>query len=251
MERPLLAALAQPTSRRQLARQLPLPVYRPYTSDISAVSRTVALAPGAVNGEKWVAILHDERGMDPPFPSSASVPATPKSAADDRGFYRPAWRVALLGFLAPGAYELWWLWQLFAFTRRERFPHARAFWWILVPFYGLYVIFQQLDDLKKGLESLSSPVRLSAAGAIWLFIASALAGSAGNRGSGVTALGFFVLSGLLFAAVASMVQRAANAYQEARYPGRHPRGMTTGEVIATVIGVIIFALAILGGLVGG
>ena len=48
-----------------------------------------------------------------------------------------------------------------------------------------------------------------------------------------------------------MVQRAANAYQEARYPGRQPRGMTTGEVIATVIGVIIFALAILGGMVGG
>jgi hypothetical protein len=186
--------------------------------------------------------------MDPPFPSSASAPTT---AADDRGFYRPAGRVALLGFLAPGAYELWWLWQLFAFTKRERFPHARAFWWILVPFYGLYVIFQQFDDLTKGLESVSSPVRLSAAGAIGLFIASALAGSASNRGSGLVVLGFFVLSGLLFAAVAYMVQRAANAYQEARYPGRQPRGMTTGEVIATVIGVIIFGLAILGGVVGG
>jgi hypothetical protein len=189
--------------------------------------------------------------MDPPFPSSASVPATPKTPADDLGFYRPAGRVALLGFLAPGAYELWWLWQLFAFTKRERFPHARAFWWILIPFYGLYVIYQQFDDLKKGLESLSSPARLSAAGAIWLFIASALAGSGANRGTGLPALGFFLLSGLLFAATAYLVQRAANAYQEARYPGRQPRGMTSGEVIATVIGVIIFALAILGAVVGG
>jgi hypothetical protein len=186
--------------------------------------------------------------MDPPFPSSASAPTT---AADDRGFYRPAWRVALLGFLAPGAYELWWLWQLFAFVRRERFPHARAFWWILIPFYGLYVIYQQFDDLKKALQSASSPVRLSAAGAIWLFIASALAGSAGNRATGLTGLGFFMLSGLFFAAVAYMVQGAANAYQEARYPGRQPSGMTTGEVIATVIGVIIFAFACLGALVGG
>jgi len=186
--------------------------------------------------------------MDPPFPSSASVPVTP---ADDLGFYRPASRVALLGFLAPGAYELWWLWQLFSFTKRERFPRARAFWWILIPFYGLYVIYRQFDDLKKGLESLSSPVRLSAAGAIWLFIASALAGSASNRGSGLSVLGFFALSGVFFAAVAFMVQRAANAYQEARYPGRQLRGMTTGEVIATVIGVIIFAFAILGTVVGG
>src|SRR6202035_4834250 len=99
------------------------------------------------------------------------------------------------GFLAPGTYELWWLWQLFAFTRRERFPHARAFWWILIPFYGLYVIYQQFDDLKKALAGLSSPVRLSAAGAIWLFIASALARSASNRANGLIGLGFFVLSG--------------------------------------------------------
>jgi hypothetical protein len=186
--------------------------------------------------------------MDPPFPSSASAPATP---ADDRGFYRPASRVALLGFVAPGAYELWWLWQLFAFTRRERFPHARAFWWILVPFYGLYVIYQQFDDLKKGLEALASPARLSAAGAIWLFIASALAGSASNRGNGLAVLGFFLLSGVFFAVVAFMVQRAANAYQDARYPGRQLRGMTTGEVIATVIGVIVFAFAVLGTVAGG
>ena len=189
--------------------------------------------------------------MDPPFPSPASPTATPATPSDDRGFYRSAARVGLLGFLAPGTYELWWLWQLFAFTRRERFPHARAFWWILIPFYGLYVIYQQFDDLKKALAGLSSPVRLSAAGAIWLFIASALAGSASNRANGLTGLGFFVLSGLFFAAVAYMVQRAANAHQEMRYPGRQARGMTTGEVIATVIGVIIFVLAILGAVAGG
>jgi hypothetical protein len=189
-----------------------------------------------------------KRAMDPPFPSSASAPATP---ATDRGFYRPAWRVGLLGFLAPGAYELWWLWQLFAFGRRERFPHARAFWWILIPFYGLYVIYEQFDDLKKALQTASSPVTLSAAGAIGLFIASAVVGAVGNRATALTGLGFFVLSGVFFAAAAYLVQRAANAYQEARYPGRQAGGMTTGEVIATVIGVIIFAFACLGALLGG
>ena len=64
-------------------------------------------------------------------------------------------------------------------------------------------------------------------------------------------LGFFVLSGVFFAAVAFMVQRAGNAYQDARYPGRQRRGMTSGEVIATVIGVIIFGFAILGTVAGG
>jgi hypothetical protein len=192
-----------------------------------------------------------EAAMDPPFPSPSSPAATPATPGDDLGFYRSAARVGLLGFLAPGAYELWWLWQLFAFTRRERFPRARAFWWILIPFYGLYVIYQQFDDLKKALEGLSTPVRFNSAGAIWLFIASAIVGGAGNRGSGLVALGLFVLSGLIFAAAAYLVQRAANAYQDGRYPGRQLRGMTTGEVIATVIGVIVFALAILGGVLGG
>jgi hypothetical protein len=179
-----------------------------------------------------------EAAMDPPFPSPSSPAATPATPGDDLGFYRSAARVGLLGFLAPGAYELWWLWQLFAFTRRERFPRARAFWWILIPFYGLYVIYQQFDDLKKALEGLSTPVRFNSAGAIWLFIASAIVGGAGNRGSGLVAFGLFV-------------QRAVNAYQDGRYPGRQLRGMTTGEVIATVIGVIVFALAILGGVLGG
>jgi hypothetical protein len=191
-----------------------------------------------------------EPAVDPPFPSSSSPAATPATSGDDPGFYRSAARVGLLGFLAPGAYELWWLWQLFALTRRERFPRARAFWWILIPFYGLYVIYQQFDDVKKASAGLSTPVRVSSAGPIWLFIASAVVGGLGNRGSGLVGLEFFVASGLLFAAAAYLVQRAANAYQDARYPGRRLGGMTTGEVIATVIGVIIFAFAILGGVLG-
>src|ERR1700682_2388257 len=123
--------------------------------------------------------------MDPPFPSAASPATTPATPGADLGFYRSATRVGVLGFLAPAAYELWWLWQLFAFTKRERFPHARAFWWILVPFYGLYVIYQQFDGLKKALEGLASPVRFSSAGAIWLFIASGLAGGISNRADGL------------------------------------------------------------------
>src|SRR3989442_10238821 len=105
--------------------------------------------------------------MDPPFPAPSSAPRTP---ADDRGFCRSPRRVAFLSFFAPVTYELWWLWQLFQFTNRERFPRARAFWWLLVPFYNFYVLYQQLDDLKKALESHASSIRFSSAGVTWLLI---------------------------------------------------------------------------------
>jgi uncharacterized membrane protein YeaQ/YmgE (transglycosylase-associated protein family) len=151
--------------------------------------------------------------------------------------------------LAPVAYELWWLWQLFKFTRREGFPRARAFWWILLPFYGWYVIYQQLDDLKRQLAQLATPVAFSAVGATVLIIFSETFGSASNRADGVASLVSFVGSGVLMAAAAFLVQRAANAYQEARYPGRPAQGFTTGEVIATVIGALIFLLVIVGSLI--
>ena len=184
--------------------------------------------------------------MQPPFPGPAPVAVTPTS---DRGFYRSPARVALLAFLAPVSYELWWLWQLFKFTRREGFPRARVFWWILVPFYGWYVIYQQLDDLKRQLAQLASPVAFSAVGATWLIILSQSVGSGSNRTDGPASLTFFVLSGVLIAAGAFVIQRAANAYQEARYPGRPTQGFTTGELIATVIGMLVFVLAIIGALV--
>src|SRR5205809_212110 len=84
--------------------------------------------------------------MDPPFPAPSSTPPTP---ADDRGFYRSPQRVALLSFFAPFIYELWWLWQLFQFTRREQFPRARAFWWLLVPFYNFYVATSSWTTSKR------------------------------------------------------------------------------------------------------
>src|SRR5437870_12416962 len=97
--------------------------------------------------------------MQPPFPGPP--PVTPER---DRGFYRSPQRVALLSFFAPVTYELWWLWQLFQFTNRERFPRPRAFCWLLVPFSNFYVPYQPLDDVKKTLESQASSMRFSSAG---------------------------------------------------------------------------------------
>ncbi len=177
---------------------------------------------------------------------SAGPPPTTTTSAQDRGFYRTPARVAVLAFLAPLAYEFWWVWQLFKFSRREGFPRARAFWWFLVPIYGWFVVYYQLDDLKKQLSLLPTPAAFSAVGATWPVILSHTFGSATNRTNGLTSFAFFVLSGIFIAAAAFVVQRAANVYQEARYPGRPLGGMTRGEAIATVIGVVIFLLVLLG-----
>jgi hypothetical protein len=181
--------------------------------------------------------------MQPPFPGPATVVQTP---AENRGFYRSSPRVAVLMLLAPVSYELWWFWQLFRFTRREGFPRTRAFWWIFVPIYGWVVIYRQFDDLKRQLAQFPSPVAFSAVGAIWLVIISQTAGSASNRANGMAALVFFVLSGVLIAAAVFLTQNAANAYQDVRYPGRPRQGLTWGEALATLIGLLLFGLVILG-----
>jgi hypothetical protein len=179
-----------------------------------------------------------------PFPGPE--PQRPRGPEEDRGFFRSPQRVAVLSFLAPFAYEVWWLWQLFAFTRREQFPRARAFWWLLIPFYNFYVIYQQLDDLRKAGEGLSLPARFNAVGATWLLIIATFISNGSSRLSGAGSLALIALGGVLVAAALYLVQQAANRYQVARYPGRQPQGMTAGEWIATVIGIVFLLLAVIG-----
>jgi hypothetical protein len=179
-----------------------------------------------------------------PFPGPLSQ--RPQGPEEDRGFFRSPQRVAVLSFLAPFAYEVWWLWQLFAFTRREHFPRARAFWWLLLPFYNFYVIYQQLDDLKKAGEGLSVPARFNAVGATWLLIIATFISNGSSRLSGAGSLALYALSGVLVAIALYLVQQAANRYQATRYPGRQPQGMTVGEWIATVIGIVFLLLLVLG-----
>lgn len=183
--------------------------------------------------------------MQPPFPGPAGVVATP---AENRGFYRSTARVGLLMVLAPVSYELWWFWQLFSFTRREGFPRARAFWWIFVPIYGWYVIYQQFDDLKRQLAQLPSPVAFGGVAAIWLVVISHTFGSASNRASGMSGIALVLVSDILIAAAAVLVQNAANTYQEVRYPARSRRGFTWGEAVAALIGLLFLGLVILSNL---
>src|SRR5437899_10519207 len=153
--------------------------------------------------------------MQPPFPGPP--PVTPER---DRGFYRSPQRVALLSFFAPFIYELWWLWQLFQFTRREQFPRARAFWWLLVPFYNFYVVYQQLDDLKKALASHASSIRFSSAGVIWLCMFATVVSNASCRFFGPTELIAFASRGGRVEAAAILPQQAATGYHGLHYPRR-------------------------------
>jgi hypothetical protein len=162
-------------------------------------------------------------------------------------FYRSPTRVAILGTLASVPYFFWWMWQLFLFTRREGFPRARRFWWILVPIYGWVVIYRQFDDLDKADRALGQP-GLPPNGPIALLVGSSLAGYITNRlPEPAATIGFLLASGL--SAMALLLgQRLANGYIKARYPISVAPEMTWGEITATVLGLIFLALILLAAL---
>ncbi len=160
-------------------------------------------------------------------------------------FYRSPRRVAILMLVAPISYWIWWLWQLFQFTGRESFPRARKFWWILVPFYGAYILYQQFDDIKAKAEHASRHSFNSAlAGRLafigWYAFIGLYAGRGSNRVPGWLDLLLVLLAGLALAAAAFLVQQSANAFVAATYPTERPRPMTGGEIGASVLGILWF-----------
>ena len=167
------------------------------------------------------------------------------SSATVLDFCRPHRRVVIFLFLAPVFYEVWWYWKLFAFTRREGFPRARRFWWLLVPIYNWVVLYRQFDDLKQAAIRVGLPA-LNSVLAIWLVIFSWLAGnSSGRINSAGGSFVAFVVSGVLIAIMGSLVQPTANAYLKNQYPDAAPIGMTLGEITAIVLGILLFALVAL------
>jgi len=169
-------------------------------------------------------------------------------AVADKGFYRSATRVAILSVVAPAAYELWWLWQFVKFTRREGFPRARAFWWYLVPIYGWIVLNRQLDELKTRYGQVTGTT-FNASLAIGLFIASEVASRFITRTSSATNdLAVTIVGGLLLGGSAYMIQGAANAIQAQQFGEEGLRGMSVGEVIATLVGLVLLAFDILAAL---
>jgi len=199
-------------------------------------------------------------GVPAPQPTPVPVPISPPLALPDAiewtggpagkpaphpaDFRRSAERVAILSLFAPASYGAWWFWQFWKLARREAFPHARAFWWILVPVYGLVVVYRALEDLEQRQPQAPRGRGFDAGVAIALLTAAGLVVILSLRAD-LLGLLLFILGGLLFALVAFLVQQGANAYLAHRYPAEPPRGMTGGEFVATVIGVLLFAVVTL------
>ena len=181
----------------------------------------------------------------------------PTTDLNGANFYRSPARVAVLMFFADLAYLWWWLWQFFQFTKREGFPRARSFWWLLVPFYGLYVVYQQLDDLKRVLDASSKPgtepsslrnhwigalpevVALFVAWAIAVFVNALVLG---NNGIIKTSLPLAAALGTVY-----LVRRNRQARQATLNPALLAALMSIGAVfiIPTINPLFFFALALL------
>jgi hypothetical protein len=161
-------------------------------------------------------------------------------------FLRSKRRVALLLLVANLPYLFWWLWHLFKFAQRERFPRARSFWWILMPVYSFVVVWRTVGDLVNKERELTGTATTSAK-VTWLYIlSSAYGGSVDFPGwlDGAIAVvnaGFVAIFGF-------KVQTSANNYLRAKYPGATTRGWTAGEVTATILGILLLALAAAGAL---
>lgn len=177
-----------------------------------------------------------------------ALPAQRSGAAPGRSgalCLRRPFRVGVLAAVADPFYFFWWTYQLFTFTRREAFPRARAYWWIFVPIYGLYIFWLQLDDLRQAAATVDSE-RVNPTLVLALLIGAAAADRivAGATDTAVSLLTLATGSVLIGAAVYT-AQSAVSSYLAVKYPLEQPRGMTVGETIATGLGALFQALLML------
>lgn len=159
---------------------------------------------------------------------------------------RSPFRVAILASLADPFYFFWWTYQFFQFTRRERFPRARAFWWILVPFFGLYVLWIQLDDLRRA-AAITNTERVNPSLVLGLIVGASAAGQVLARATETSVLlVMLVVGSVLIGAALYTAQSAVTSYLAVKYPFEQPRGMTMGETAATIAGILLQALLLIG-----
>lgn len=161
-------------------------------------------------------------------------------------FLRSERRVAVLLLVAPVPYLFWWLWHLFKFAQRERFSRARSFWWILMPVYGLVVVWRTVGDLVDKEREFTGTATTSAK-VTWLYILSSAYGGSADFPGWLDAVIALVNAGFV-AIFGFKVQASANNYLRAKYPGAMTRGWTAGEVIATILGILLSAVAAAGAL---
>jgi hypothetical protein len=153
-------------------------------------------------------------------------------------------RVAGLSILAPLVYEYWWFWRFFQFAKQERFPRARSFWWIFVPFYGWAIIGRLFHDLEARLGP-NRPADFNPQIALAIVVAGDVSmGYAFRLPIPFSLISFGI--GVVFIAVAIyQVQTAANVYLRAAYPGGSGPGMIPAELIAAAAGLLLVGTLVL------
>jgi hypothetical protein len=154
--------------------------------------------------------------------------------------YRSPLRVGFLAVLAGAAYPVWWNWQLFKFTRREGFRRASSFWWTLVPVVGFVMIWRQLDDLKK---AAGSTARVYPTLIVALLVGGSVTIQVGRLvGDSLTKLLLVLLLGFLLTGLAIyLAQRSITSYLRATYPDERQRRLSVGEVVATLLSLLLSA----------
>ena len=168
---------------------------------------------------------------------------------DASGMKRSPLRVAILLVLGNLPYYVWWVWELMALGRKERFPRARSFWWTLIPFYGYAVIYREVEDQANAERSLTGAASVNPGAVVALVIGAGIMSQISNRlTSGVASIVSYLLIFGFFAAAGYMTQLSANRYLAVRYPGVPMRGMSVGEIVATIIGLLLLALIVVGSL---
>lgn len=165
-------------------------------------------------------------------------------------FYKSPLTVALLSFFTFNIYSLYWTykhWRAIRLSTGERtFPILSA----IFQLFTAYPLFKQIRNganrhgykkfQKAGIAALGYILMFFTLNAIWGAESKTAAGA-------ITAIVFIILIAAGIAAVLSVVQRAANAHNIAVLGKRHRfQKVFVGEIIFTIIGVIVGILAIIG-----
>jgi len=180
-----------------------------------------------------------------PYPQPGYGPAgyPAQGLGDASGMKRSPIRVALLMILGNIPYYVWWMWEVMALGRREGFPRAKSYWWTIIPFYGYAVIFRALQDQQRAEAGVTGSSVLQPGMVIALLFGSGIVSQISGRiTTGIGSIVSFLLVFVLIGAAAYMTQTSTNRYLAARFPGSPLRGMSPGEIVALMIGLVLLAL---------
>lgn len=177
----------------------------------------------------------------PGYPQPAGYPY--QLQADASGMKRSPIRLAILLTLGTIPYYVWWMWEVMSLGIKERFPRAKSFWWTLIPFYGYAVVYRVLQDQASAEASLTGTATLRPQLVIGLLVMTAVINRlTASIDKGIGFLVTYLIAFAMIGAAGYLTQSSTNRYLEARFPGLPKRGMSAGEIVATVLGMLFLAL---------